>query len=335
MLRTIQIIALLQGFFLITVLVQRRAQYKRVSFWLLMGCIIAVLLYALGDDDFNLLVENSNWYLFYDPLLITMFFLLVRYHYKEVAKFQLKDYFFFIPYLLFIGFQLAEDTTSFSYGDTIILGFINITLLSYLLLTIRSILKNSKERWMLYFIIPYTVIFILDRVSYQVTGIYDSIPFIESYGVIGLSAFLFYIVLFKLITSPQTILPKPETTKYKTSSLNISNVQKYKEQLINLMEKEKLFKHSNISVIDVAQEMGIPRQHLSEVLNVHMKISFQEMVNQYRIEEFIDCLKSGDYKNYTLLGIANEVGFSSKSSFNTTFKKIKGMTPSQFKKQLK
>lgn len=80
--------------------------------------------------------------------------------------------------------------------------------------------------------------------------------------------------------------------------------------------------------------MGIPRQHLSEVLNIHMKTSFQDYINKCRVEEFAKSLKEEKYKNYTLMGITNEVGFKSKSSFNTTFKKIKGVTPSEFKKQL-
>ena len=65
-----------------------------------------------------------------------------------------------------------------------------------------------------------------------------------------------------------------------------------------------------------------------------MKTGFQDLLNRYRIEEFINCLQNDTYKNYTFMAIANEVGFSSKSSFNTTFKKLKGMTPSQYKKQI-
>jgi AraC-like DNA-binding protein len=57
-------------------------------------------------------------------------------------------------------------------------------------------------------------------------------------------------------------------------------------------------------------------------------------MNKYRAEEFVECLKDEKFKNYSIMGIANEVGFKSKSSFNTTFKKIYGVTPSEFKKTL-
>ncbi len=141
-------------------------------------------------------------------------------------------------------------------------------------------------------------------------------------------------MLYKFITAPKDVLPKSTISKYKTSSLQPKNVEKYKTELLHLMTEEKLFKNNKLTVNDVAKQLNIPRQHLSEILNVHMKIGFQDLLNQYRVEEFIECLQSETYKNYTLLAIANEVGFSSKSSFNTIFKKLKGMTPSQYKKQL-
>ena len=99
------------------------------------------------------------------------------------------------------------------------------------------------------------------------------------------------------------------------------------------MAEKQIFKNQKLNVNEVANQLGIPRQHLSEILNVHMGVRFQDLLNQYRVEEFIKCLHQENYKNYTLLGIATEVGFSSKSSFNSTFKKLKGVTPSQYKKQ--
>lgn len=336
MLKTIQVIALLQGVFLIIILFKHKKEHKSVNFWLVLSCVFSVLLYSLGDDDFNLIVDNSNWYLFYDPLLITTFFLMVRYHTSSFSKFYLKDLLFFIPYIVFISFQFIGDLFSFEDSGVLLQtvnGIINAVLLAYLVIIIRKVFK--KEKWILYFIVPYSILFLIDRLSYQITGSYDTIPFLESYGVIGLSAFLFYIILFKLVISPKTVLPKSEITRYKTSNLNTSNVEDYKKVLIKLMEDEKIFKNSSITVHNVANRIGIPRQHLSEILNVHLKTSFQDFINQYRIEEFVMCLKKPKYNNYTILGIANEVGFKSKSSFNTTFKKVKGVTPSQFKKQLK
>ena len=65
-----------------------------------------------------------------------------------------------------------------------------------------------------------------------------------------------------------------------------------------------------------------------------MNTSFQDFINQYRVEEFINRLENDQNDHFTLLAIATEVGFNSKSSFNATFKKFKGLTPTEYKKRL-
>jgi|SRR5688572_172955 len=336
MLEIIQITALIQGLFLLTVLFVKQESYKQVNFLLLLGSIIALVLNIVGDDDFNLFFSNANWYFFQSPLIITLFFLLIKYHNSKEDKFQLKDLLYFIPYLFFIALQIVEDVNGLVNNIWLTIGEVpvGVTLLVYLGYTIYGIIKNKKERWMLLFIVPYALLHLIDEISFIITKSYDNFSFLESYGVIGLSAILLYMILFKLVVSPKSILPKADIKAYKTSSLSKSKAEIYKRDFLRLMDKEKLFTNSNITVNQVAQKMGIPRQYLSEVLNVYLKSNFQDYMNKYRAEEFVECLKDGKFNNYSIMGIANEVGFKSKSSFNTTFKKIYGVTPSEFKKTL-
>lgn len=334
MLETIQIIALIQGIFLLCVLFVKQESYKRVNFLLLLGAIIALLLNIVGDDDFNLFFPDVNWYFFQSPLIITLFFLLIKYHNSKQDKFQLRDFLYFIPYLFFVTLQIVEDVNGLGKNIWLIIGEVlaGVTLLVYLGSTIYDIIKNKKERWMLLFIVPYALLHVIDEISFIITTSYDYFSFLESYGIIGLSALLLYMILFKLVVSPKSVLPKADTKAYKTSSLSKSKAELYKREFLRLMDKEKLYTNSNITVNQVAQKMGIPRQYLSEVLNVYLKSNFQDYMNKYRAEEFVERLKDDKFKNYSLIGIANEVGFKSKSSFNTTFKKIYGITPSEFKK---
>ncbi|MEW7278241.1 helix-turn-helix transcriptional regulator [Aquimarina sp. 2201CG1-2-11] len=336
MLKTIQIIALLQGFFLLFILFQRRQEYKKVNFWLLLCCIISVILYAIGDDDYNLFTSNADWYFFHDTLIITFFFLFVRHYKSGKDEFNKKDLWFFTPYLLTVIYKTLDNHISIEENLILKIAHVitEVMFLGMLIYSIYDIIKKKKEKWLLAFIIPLTIIFTIDEFTYLLTNSNQSPYFLDSYGIILASVFLFYYVLYKLIIAPKDVLPKSDNSKYKTSSLNAKNINANKSELLRLMTEEKLFKNSKITVDDIAKRLNIPRQHLSEILNVHMKIGFQDLLNQYRVEEFIECLQNETYKNYTLLGIANEVGFSSKSSFNTTFKKLKGMTPSQYKKQL-
>jgi AraC-like DNA-binding protein len=238
--------------------------------------------------------------------------------------------------LFFVTLQIIEDVSGLVKNIWLIIGEIlsGVSLLVYLGYTIYDIIKNKKERWMLLFIVPYALLNLIDGISFFITKSHDNFFFLESYGIIGLSTILLYMILFKLVVSPKSVLPKADTRAYKTSSLTKSKAEVYKKEFLRLMDKEKLFTISNITIDQVAQKMGISRQYLSEVLNVYLKSNFQDYMNKYRVEEFVESLKDDKFRNYSIMGIANEVGFKSKSSFNTTFKKIYGVTPSEFKKTL-
>ncbi len=336
MLKTIQIVALLQGFFLLFIVFKHKKYYKKPNFWLLFGCVVSVMLYTLGDDNYNLFVENANWYFFHDTLIITFFFLFIRYYKSGNTVFNPKDYIYFIPYVINVLLITGKEWGILEINAfTLLLKIlVEISLIGYLCHTVYHIIKTKKENQLLYFAIPLTAIFIIDEVSVLFTKSFESPFFLDSYGVLLVAIFLFYYVLYKLIMVPKEVISGLHTDKYKTSSLKQKDVLLYKNELKYLMTEEKLFKNKKLTVDNVAKRLNIPRQHLSEILNVHMNIGFQDLLNHYRVEDFVSCLQNKTYQNYTLLAIAKEVGFNSKSSFNTTFKKIKGMTPSEFKKQL-
>jgi AraC-like DNA-binding protein len=130
------------------------------------------------------------------------------------------------------------------------------------------------------------------------------------------------------------ILPKNQIIKYKNSNLSEKLISEYKADLIYAMEYDKLYLNGKLSIQDVSEKLTIPKQYISEVLNEHMNTNFQDFINRYRVEEFIIRLKNDQNNHFTLLGIATEVGFNSKSSFNAIFKKFKGLTPTQFMKNL-
>ena len=117
-------------------------------------------------------------------------------------------------------------------------------------------------------------------------------------------------------------------------NLKQAQIATYKSRIIEAMDQQKLYLDNNLSIHSFSNALQIPRQYISEVLNLYMDVSFQDFVNQYRVDAFVDCLQKEQYEHYTLFGIANEVGFNSKSTFNATFKKIKGLTPREFKSEM-
>ena len=92
--------------------------------------------------------------------------------------------------------------------------------------------------------------------------------------------------------------------------------------------------YSQLSLEGLAGQVGMTKHDLSQLINDQLNTNFFGFVNDYRIEAFKERLTQKEYEHYTLLGIALETGFNSKSSFNSIFKKAEGITPSAYKKQI-
>ena len=108
MLKTLQIIALLQGLFVLSVLFVNRKDYKKTTFWLLFGSLLSVLFYILGDDENNLFVQQADWFLFDSSLFVTFLFLFFRYYKSGKEKFAKLDYLFFLPNIIYFIIEGLE-----------------------------------------------------------------------------------------------------------------------------------------------------------------------------------------------------------------------------------
>ena len=98
------------------------------------------------------------------------------------------------------------------------------------------------------------------------------------------------------------------------------------------MEERKLFRNPELKLELLASELDINTHQLSRLLNERLQKSFNDYVNEYRIKDFIARLGDRDFQHYSMLGLATESGFKSKSTFNSSFKKHTGKTPTQFRK---
>ena len=96
------------------------------------------------------------------------------------------------------------------------------------------------------------------------------------------------------------------------------------------MSEEELFKNNELLINDLAAKLDIHPNYLSQVINEKEGKNFYEFVNSYRLKEFKRLIALPEYKRFTLLSVAFECGFNSKSSFNRYFKKETGQTPSQY-----
>jgi AraC-like DNA-binding protein len=118
--------------------------------------------------------------------------------------------------------------------------------------------------------------------------------------------------------------------KYTRSGLTEEASRELHQKLIQLISAEALYKKSDLSITDLASKLGVHPNYLSQVINQEEKKNFYDFVNTYRIEEFKRLVALKKNQQFTLLSLAYDCGFSSKSSFNRYFKKATGQTPSDY-----
>ncbi|RED94647.1 AraC-like DNA-binding protein [Marinoscillum furvescens DSM 4134] len=121
-----------------------------------------------------------------------------------------------------------------------------------------------------------------------------------------------------------------ERKKYQLSSLDqeasLLTLHKVREYL----ESSKVYLQADLSIQDVATAIDVHHRYISQAINENLGQGFRHFVNTYRIAEVKRRLKDPEYKRYTMVAIAESCGLKSKSTFNRTFKKVTGLTPSEY-----
>lgn len=137
-------------------------------------------------------------------------------------------------------------------------------------------------------------------------------------------------------------LPPPSLIKLKGSPkenhhlarASDAEIEELKNLLMKVLAQEKPYKRAQLTLQQLAEMLPTSERKLSALLNHYMNTTFYDLINSYRVEEVVNRLKNGDASSFTLLGLAYDSGFSSKTTFNRLFKRQTGYTPSTYKKKI-
>ena len=132
----------------------------------------------------------------------------------------------------------------------------------------------------------------------------------------------------------ELFITEDTATKYEGSGLKESDALQYAERLKNFMDVERPYLNPDLNLPQLAKDLDIPSHQLSQVINKNIGLNFFDFINSYRVEEIKAKIANPEYNKFSLLGIAFESGFNSKSAFNRVFKNLSGETPSQYKKRI-
>ena len=134
-----------------------------------------------------------------------------------------------------------------------------------------------------------------------------------------------------LETTPEV---NPEKGKYLKSGLDENEMHQIHNQLTDLMQQERVYTNPELTLGEIAQMLNIHPNHLSQVINSIEKKNFYDYINSRRVEEFNKVVRMPKNQKFTLLSLAYECGFNSKTSFNRNFRKVTGLSPSEYLKQI-
>jgi AraC-like DNA-binding protein len=186
----------------------------------------------------------------------------------------------------------------------------------------RQKLKNPNQ-----FVLPVLISNIIIFLTYQLI----STGWVQIYCAGGslVFSFVLYANFLILFNKKYQQLPVKETERYSNKKISGEQADSFSSRLERLMNTEELYKNPNLKLSDVASKMNISAHQLSQLLNDNLGKSFSTYINEYRIHEACEKIENGSYLKIEEIGY--EVGFNSKSTFFSTFKKIKNTTPLLYK----
>jgi AraC-like DNA-binding protein len=141
-------------------------------------------------------------------------------------------------------------------------------------------------------------------------------------------------ILQKEILFPESLV-KPHSAELTASNEPVTKPDNNLiEKLQQYMKNEKPFLDPELSLSTLAKAIDINRNQLSQLINTGIGENFYDFINKYRVEEVKRLMVDPQKQNYNLLGMALEVGFKSKSTFNLIFKRFTGLTPTEYRKNI-
>lgn len=124
---------------------------------------------------------------------------------------------------------------------------------------------------------------------------------------------------------------KTATQKYARVKVDEKEFADIVERMKAYIEEKQCYTNPDLKMSDLAEVLGLSSSKLSQVFSLYVKENYYEFINRYRLEEFKRLIAEGEYKKYTLTALSEKCGFK-KSSFFSTFRRVEGMTPTEYLK---
>jgi AraC-like DNA-binding protein len=343
-------IVLLFIFSMFTFRAGRKSKLSNIflTFFLLAN-LFYLLDYLLPDLDriFNINTESfkgfgSTFCFLFGPTL----YLFTKTITNRAYKFQNNNLSHFALFICVLLLVLSVNINS-----RFIYFIFNIQVVLYLTISIQVIMKyrqriktyfssidNINLTWLIYVVGAFLLMWSIDFINYYLS-FFNLNTLILSNILTFISIFINFVfvilIFYKALQEPQFLSDFIDETKikYQGSNLTKDDKQHFLSSIENHFNKELAYLNSSLTILDVANAIGISTKNISQVLNEMLNKNFYDFTNSYRINLAKEKLVSTDDRGLTVLEILYDSGFNSKSAFNAAFKKYTGMTPTEFRRR--
>ncbi len=261
-----------------------------------------------------------------------------------LKKLKVQALFHLIPFLAFVGYQLYYSvgiTFNNQIHHTPFLSLSNpfgslfiCSLVVYIIFSLKLILSsNDNKVWNGTLIGSMTAIWISsvitmffpNTINHQFQIIFDNLIFIILTGFVYIASYFgFRENIFN------TDIPRIGKNKYEKNALSKKEKERIWNDLQMLMKEDLFFTNPKLNLNDLAVKLETIPNKLSQVINEKSQRTYYDFTNSFRVNYAKQLIDEGHLNQRTLLAIAYDSGFSSKSTFNRAFKKIEGVTPSVY-----
>lgn len=310
-------------------------------------------------------------FLFTDPielLLGTLLFLYVKSLISEPKNFIKRNKkHFIVPLVYFVTFTLPvfisifQDELIFNYlkiidkYENLFLIFLIICLNIYIIIALKtfvkyeSLLKNQlstlhkhKSIWIKRMLVGILIVSSLDFTFSLLTILFKLEITITDYLTPAASVVLMYYLGFNAIHKTQLLTPytikedpisKSSKPQKQTHSFTSKEIEYYQKNIHQLLNEQKLYLDEDLNLQSLSNQIGVTDKKLSYFINQILKTTFYDLINNYRINAVKEKLINPNHNHLTIIAIANDCGFRSKTTFLRIFKKETDMLPSEYKKR--
>jgi putative ABC transport system permease protein len=141
-------------------------------------------------------------------------------------------------------------------------------------------------------------------------------------------ATILIVMAAQVILKPGAIIAKPQPNRID------DDLREKSRSLKGTVKEQRLYEDPNLTLPSLAAELAIPVHELSRIINLGLKKNFNDFINELRVQEVSRKMQQPAYDQLTLLGIAYESGFNSKTTFNRVFREFTGKSAAEYKNEL-